>query len=398
VSLPVQTTQAIADNIVAQIEAEISQTVPLLPKAFVRVLAKAEAGVYVLLYKYAGFIFLQMFVAHATMQEVTINGKKIRPLVEWGRLVGVGDPYAATRAELKIAVKVTNLTGTLAAGAHVVRTETGVIYQVVAPVPLNASVVTATIRAVSDQRGGNGAGAIGNLLVGDVLSFANPLPNIATNATVSAVLVNGANAEPTEAYRARVIRRFQRRPQGGAHADYQLWAEEVPGIINAYPYSGELDGRPGEVDVFCEATPESSGNADGEPTPAQLAAVLASINLEVGGKASRRPIGAAVTARPITRQDFTVTVTGLTPETGEVKDAIESAVSEYMLSREPYIEGLSTLPRRDVVTQGAVSGVVDDVTSAFGASYTSVTITPGPVRQLGHGQKAKLTPGYPNFV
>jgi uncharacterized phage protein gp47/JayE len=397
VSLPVQTTQAIADNIVAQIEAEISQTVPLLPKAFVRVLAKALAGVFILLYKYAGFVFLQMFVAHATMAETTINGKKIRPLVEWGRLVGVGDPYAATRAELQIAVKVTNLTGTLQAGALVVRTETGVIYQVVAPVPLTASVVTATIRAVSDQSGGNGSGAIGNLLVGDVVSFANPLPNIATNATVSVVVVNGANAEATEAYRARVIRRFQRRPQGGAHADYQLWAEEVPGIINAYPYSGELDGRPGEVDVFCEATPESSGSADGYPTDPQLTAVLASINMDVGGKATRRPIGAAVNAKSITRQDFTVTVTGLTPESETVKDSIRDALSEYMLSREPYIEGLSTLPRRDIVTQGAVSGVVDDVTAAFGASYTSVTILPGPVRQLEHGQKAKLA-GYPNFV
>jgi len=397
VSLNVPTTASIADTIVSQIEAELSQTVPLLPKAFVRVLAKVLAGVVVLLYKYAGFIFLQIFVAHATMAETTINGKKIRPLVEWGRLIGVGDPYQATRAELNIAVKVSNQTGTLAARSLVMRTETGVIYETVAPVALNAATVTAKIRAVSGQNGASGAGAIGNLVVGDVVSFANPLPNIGRDATVSALVVTGADAEGTEVYRARVIRRFQRKPQGGAYADYQLWAEEVPGIVHAYPYAGEAEGRPGQVDVYCEATVASSGSPDGYPTAAQLDAVFVSINADVAGKATRRPVSAAVHVLSIRRQDFTITVTGLSPPLDTTKDAIKAAVSEYLLTREPYIEGLSTLPRADRVTQAAVSGIIDDVANAEGASVTSVTVSPGPVHQLQPGQKAKLN-GDPNYT
>lgn len=54
-SLPTQTTQQVADNMVGQIEASLSQTVPLFPKAF--------TGVFVLLWKYAGAIFLQLFIS-----------------------------------------------------------------------------------------------------------------------------------------------------------------------------------------------------------------------------------------------------------------------------------------------------------------------------------------------
>src|SRR6185503_10398260 len=107
-SLPAQEVKEISDLIVSQLESSFSQTIPLLPKAFARVLAKVIAGVFILVYKYAGFIFLQLFVAHATMEETVVNGKRIRPLVEWGRLIGVGDPVAATRAEHVVAVTVTN--------------------------------------------------------------------------------------------------------------------------------------------------------------------------------------------------------------------------------------------------------------------------------------------------
>ncbi len=82
----VPTTAALRDTIVAQIAGSISQTIPLLPKAFTRVLAAVLAAAIVIVYKYASWQFLQLFVAHATDKETEINGKKIRPLVEWGRL------------------------------------------------------------------------------------------------------------------------------------------------------------------------------------------------------------------------------------------------------------------------------------------------------------------------
>lgn len=397
-SLAIPTTADLNATIVAQLAGALGQSIPLLPKAFARVLAKVLAGVFVLLFRYCGFIFLQMFVAHATMEETTVNGKKIRPLVELGRLFGVGDPQDATRAQQTITVSVKNQVGSLASGVKLVRAETGVIYDVVSAVALNAPTVTVTIIASGDGEGNGGVGDVGNLQAGDIVSFANPQASVATDATVIAQTVTAADAETTEHYRSRIISHVQRRPQGGAYADYQEWGEEVEGIVAVYPYAGELPGGsgPGVVDIYVEASEASSGSADGFPTPAQLAAVLASINFDVGGKATRRPANAAPNVLSITRADFDFEISGLSPDTSETRTAIVEGLDEYLRSREPFIEGLTSLPRNDRVTEAGTSGIIDSIVGAVGATVTTVTMSPGPAITLEHGQKAKL--GTYNFV
>ena len=391
-SLQTPTTKGISDNIIAQLEASFSQTIPLLPKSFLRVLSKVLAGVFIILYKYAGFQFLQIFVATAANADTEINGKIINPLVAWGRLIGVGDPAPATSAQLLVDITVTNQTGALPSGTQLVGANNGVTYITVGAVLLNAATVQATVRAVSDQSGGGGVGAIGNLEPADQLSFANPLANVNRVVTVDSQVVTGANGETTEAYRQRIIDRFQKRPQGGALADYELWGEEPAGIVNIYPYTSDC---PGQVDVYVEATPDSSGDPDGIPTNAQLQEVLDSINFDDDGRASRRPANALVNTFPINRLGFDVEIYGLAvDDEATVQASIESALTEYMLGREPYIVGLSVLPRKDRVTRSGVSGVVDDIVSAAGGVFNSAYLVRTSVRteqySLGIGEKAKL--------
>jgi uncharacterized phage protein gp47/JayE len=373
-SLATPTTQQIQDNIVAQVSSKISQTIPLFPKAFTRVFAAALAGIFILLYKYGGFTFLQIFVATATWDETEVNGKKIRPLVEWGRLIGVGDPLDAQPAQLLVRVTVTNQVGSLPGGSQLLRTETQVLYQSVAARVLDAATVDITVKASSDRDGNGGVGSIGNLQAGDIIQFANPLPNVKRDVVVLSQSVTGADAETLEAYRQRIVRRFQRKPQGGAYADYAGWSESVPGIVAAYPYTG----APGEVDVYVEASEASSGSPDGIPTGAQLAAVVAAINYDVNGLASNRPANAAVNVLAITRKPFNFTVVGLTaPDLPAAKETLEAAVDDHLRSREPYIEGLSSLPRLDRVTAAAIGGVIDDAVSAVGGTVTSVVLLDG---------------------
>lgn len=389
-SLATPTTAQISATIIAQVQAKIGQTVPFLPKAAINVLAAVLAGVFILLYKYCGFIFLQLFVAYASDQPTTINGQTIVPLTELGRLLGVGDPDPATSAQLSVQVTVTHMTGSLSAGQAAINSNTGVIYNVVADVKLNASTVTALIQAVSDQSGGDGSGAIGNMQPGDIVAFANPLPNVATNATVLAQVVTGADAESSALYRSKVLQHRQNPPQGGAYADYQGWALEAPGIINAYPYAGP----PGQVLVYCEADVVSSGSPDGIPTTAQLTGptgVLNSINLNVAGLATRRPVNAAPNALPITRTGFGVTVHGLSPDTADTRLQIQNACTEYLLTREPFIVGITSLPRQDRITTAAIAAIVENVCDSLGAAVTSVDVSPGPAYDLGNGEKAKLT-------
>lgn len=390
-SLSTPTTQDIADNIIAQLEASLGQTIPWLPKSFMRVLSKALAGVFILLYKYAGFMFLQMFVRTASFSDTEINGVTVNPLLEWGRLIGVGDPAAATQAELVIDITVENQTGTLPAQSQLVGPSNGVTYVTLAAVALGAAVVQATVRAVSDQTGGGGAGDVGNLGDGDALSFANPLANVSRNAVVASTVTTGADGESEAAYRQRVIDRFQKRPQGGAYADYEAWGEEPAGILNVYPYTSDC---PGQVDVYVEATVASSGDPDGIPTSAQLQEVLDSIELDSSGLATRRPANALVNTFPIDRLAFDVAVAALTVDNlAQVQADITTAVEEYFLSREPYIVGLSIPPRLDRVTRTGVDGVVDDIVSAAGGIFGGSVITQNGLLTdtytLGSGQKAK---------
>lgn len=387
-SLQTPTTQQLSDTLVAQISASLDQTIPIFPKAFIRVLAKVLAGVLIILYRYNSYIFLQMFVARASMEATTIGSKQVIPLVEWGRLIGVGDPRPATRAQVVVSVPVTSQTGTLKAGSPLQRSSTGIVYQVMVDVPLNAATVQATIQASSktDDPDSIGAGSIGNLSPGDVVSFVSPYPNVSTDCTVVSVNVQAADAQDPEDYRRSILQRFQARPQGGAYADYRIWAEGVPGIVHAYPYTSTL---PGQVDVYVEADQASSGSADGIPTDDQVAAVAAAIELDDAGGATRRPAGAAVNVKKITRLAFVVTVSDLDPNTPANQAAVSAGIDEYMRSREPYIVGLSVLPREDRITDAAVGGVVDGIVSAIGATIGNVTTSPGAYA-LGSGEKAKL--------
>ena len=392
-SVQTTTTKEISDNIIAQLEASLSQTIPLLPKSFLRVLSKAIAGVFVLLYKYGGFMFLQIFVQTASANQTTVNGKILIPLTFWGRLIGVGDPVPATSAELLIDITVDTQVGTLPSGTQLVSTDNGVTYITIGAVLLDAPTVQATVQAASDQAGGGGTGAIGNLAPGAILSFANPLANVARNTTVDSQTVTGANAEATEVYRQRVIDKFQKRPQGGAYADYEQWGEEVAGIINVYPYTSDC---PGQVDVYAEATVESSGNPDGIPTAGQLQAVLDSIFLDLNGLNTRRPANALVNSFAITRTGFDVEVIGLVVDNlAQVQTDITTALEEYFLGRQPFIVGLSVPPRTDRITSSAVGGVVDDIVSAAGGIFVDATVTQNTLLvitySLGIGEKAKTS-------
>lgn len=380
-SLATPTTATIADNIVSQIEAAMGQSAPLLPKAFIRVLGKVLAGVFVLLYKYAGWMSLQSFVSTASFQPTVINGRELTPLIEWGRLVGVGDPTPATAAELLVSVTVDAQGGTLPAGSQLLNADNGVTYVTTSAVALNTGVVQVTIRAAADQLGGFGTGAQGNLPASALVSFANPLSGVARPATVISTVTTGSNAEGAEDYRQRVLDRFQKRPQGGALADYERWAEAVPGVVNAYPYAGE----PGEVDIYLE-----TDAPEGLATPAQRSAVLAYI-----GDPERRPLGSFVNVYSIFRTGFDVTIEGLTADdTVAVQGEVEAALEEYFLSRAPFIEGLTPLPRRDQITRTAVGAIIEGIAAQNAASYVAVNIAraglPVTLYYLEEGEKAKL--------
>lgn len=373
------TTVQVADNIVAQLQTSFNATIPLLPKSFVNVLAKVLAGVYVILYKYAGFSLLQQFVSTASFNETTVGTVKLRPLVEWGKLIGIGEPNPATNAELSITITVTTQSGTIAVNT-LLQGANGITYMTLAGVALNAATVNANVRAVQDQTNGGGAGAIGNLPNGSTLTFLNPQVNVLPNTVVASTLLSAEDAESEVAYRQRVVNRFQKRPQGGALVDWEMWCNEVSGVKNTYPYAGV----PGEVDLYIESVAGVDGIADG--------ALLTAVNSHL---TALRPVSSFPNPMSITRKTFDVEVVGLTVnDIPTTETQIETALTEYFLSREPYIFGLSLAPRKDRISVTEVTAVVSDVVNANGGVFNNCIVKYGAtvvtVYNLVSGEKAKF--------
>lgn len=365
------TTQDIYDNLIAQLEANIGQTIPFLPKSFNRVICKALAAVFIIVYKYAGYNALQQFVRYASYQPTTINGVTFTPLIEWGRLIGVGDPIAATYAEFDVDLPVTlsSGSGSIAEGTLFRADENGATYQAVATVGFDSLDTVAEVRV----RAVNVAGSAGNVTAGSAVKLAQPTTGLDPNGTRGVERVTGQDREAEEDYRRRVIDRFSKRPQGGSLVDYRIWGEEAGGV-RCYPYkSTTLEGQ---IVTYVRSLTDPNG----VPTTPQISAVLAyqfSSSGSPTGINDRKPVNANTVATASTSQAYEVNVQGLTGTTNqaEAEAAIISAVEEYFNSLEPYIIGLDVGPRTDRVSYFGVVGIVQEVVALYSGSFTGLTLT-----------------------
>lgn len=390
-----QQTPKISDinaNLIAQIEAEIGTTIPLLPKSFTRVLAKALAAIFIIGYKFAGWIYLQMFVSTASFSEVTVSGKTFTPLIEWGKFIGVGDAKPANAAEVSLTVTVLQQIDSIPAGALLRWASTGLIYSVTSAVALDAPTVTINAIAISDSKGGDGKGSIGNATNGTIFEFVNSLPYVDRKAVVSGIVSTASDAETEESYRSKVASRFQRRPQGGARIDYQIWGEETPDIDLVLPYTGD----PNERILYSR----SASQPDGIPLPDTLLEVKNNCLFDEEGFATRAPPGTVITSLPIFRSLVDVEIIGLGLAAGsptsesELMDQIEAALTSHLLSLQPYILGVSVLPARDRISAAAIGGVIYAVTESNSGFFSSHVVKIGASvidsKILDPGELAKL--------
>ena len=420
---PKKSAKEISDAIIAQLENSLNTTIPLLPKAFCRVLAKALGGIFVLLYQYAGFILLQVFPKTASNEPMTIGGYTITPLAMWGSLVGVFQQLGR-EAEYTIEITVLVQGGTISSGERIVNPATEMIYVIIGDVALDAATVTADIRATK-------VGEIGSVDVGTTLNFVSPPSAVEKEVEVTVEIAPGVDKQTTEEYREQVLERWAARPQGGAYADYRDWAEEVVGVKNAYPYSGWYDasaysnpwpaGSPmnaaGQVFIFIESAshtygvPPALGPGGRPPNPETgglLQDVFDHIEADESGLASRRNINAYIRVYPIHaepwtwttggRTEFDVDVIGLASveDTAAALAAIEDALTDYFLDREPYITGLAIPPRKDIISDMSVGAVAGQVAESLGGTITDVVvsvsgtpITDG-IYYLSEGEKCKI--------
>jgi hypothetical protein len=398
-----KTIEEIRDLLINAFNFYFNKKIRLLPKSFIRVLSVVLAGIFITLYKQIGWLFLQLFPETAYWKEVNILGSRVRPLVKWGVLIGVGIPRTGTQWKGEITINVTNKNTTLLGGAQLKSELTGKLYITDTAKFLIDDVETVGITCVD-------TGSMGNIKNGDTLNFVNPLGNVNKIAIVKSVTNDGTDDETEGEYRYRVVNRYRMQPQGGALADYRIWASDVPGVLSVYPYN-DAD-FPSGILLYVSGNP--SLFPDRIPTGALLKQVGDACTYDPKtGKATRKPITAVIdpegdgsysNVKPISIIEFDIYITGLVGIIpSDFATAVRPAIEDYYLGRESYIRGLSDDNNKtNIVSRNNVSSAVDQIAISVKAEFESVTMKRNGIIEtsytLGMGELSKLNRLFINGV
>ena len=366
--IPSPTISEITALIIGDIEAALSQTIPIIPKAVWRIVARAIAGAWLILYKYGTALHRERFVQTASLTYLKYLGELVRVFQQ---------PASTWNGTATITA--TGNSGSIDAGTQFVYSLSGVVYTVDTGVPITPGTLTLSLTSGT-------SGDIGTLSNGSVLDIVTPIAGVGMTATVASTVTSGDDAEDIETYRARVLDAYQKKPQGGASADYEAWGKEAPNVVSIYPYSA---ATPGQVDIYAEV----DNQPDGIPTAGQLDEIEEYLEYVNRTGKPRKPMTAELNVYAITRRLFDIQIDNLAPDTPATRAAIDDALAGYLQERTPYIRGLSII-RQDTVSQIEVQYIVFSVISALGATISKITLSDitGAIdlHVLGAGEKAKL--------
>lgn len=239
-------------------------------------------------------------------------------------------------------------------------------------------------------------GTDSELTVGDQLQFTAPIANVDSFCDVDSVDVIPADEESISEYRQDVLDSFVLEPQGGARADYRLWAADATAIRTVYPYAKV--GSPGEITLYVESEFSSSTDGHGTPTAAQLAEVEEVIELDPDttkdiNERGRRPMGV-----------FDIDVTSVLPLPVDVDivnlsggslTSIQTAIEAVLYDIRPYIDGLddaNNLNKNKLYESAIYNAILDSIggsetfdsitVEVSGTPITSYTFTDGYIPYL----------------
>lgn len=398
-----KTVDYVYNLIITSLQEKFNNKLRLLPKAFIVVLAKVLAAIYIVPFKLCGWFFLQIFPDTASYANVTVLGHSISPLIKLGDQFGVARPMEGKEWRGTILVKRTAENKTVVLGTQLKSDVTGFIYCVSESVELTSDEIQVCVYCTEN-------GADGNLAEGDVLTFVNPIDFAEKEAVVTGTTQTGTDDETEESYRRRVVNRYSTQPQGGALADYRLWAYDVAGVLQTYPYNDE--NSPGGVVLYV------AGTTDLFPTRIPNSALLVAVGKACTydpdtGVANRKPITAILdpegnetypNVKPVTVTHFNVHITGLAGVTAEdFGESVKSELETYFNNREPYIRGLSNDNNRtDSILRNSLISITNSIALSKKATFDTVSMnTNGPAiteYSLGKGELTAMGDLYINGV
>ena len=342
----IPTIAEIKARIVSDLESKLNQTTPDLLKAFNKVLAGAIAGFILLLYQAILWTYRQIFPETADIFALRLLGA----LVNIFQLSAV---FAVIQADITGQNGYT-IVDDLFMGSN------SVVYKVTTGATIAGG--TASVELTAQE-----SGEIGNLPNGTILDIVSPNPNLDGTATITVTNTSGDDEESLDSFRSRVSSAYSKRRTGGAPADYEAWGLETPN----FDWISPLDDpdTAGEVIVYGRV----DNQTDGIPTGNQLTELESFLNLDpVTGLRTRHPIGPPTTELPISRKLFDITIS-IQNGTTQIKADVESAVTIYVETQEPFNEAIRKIVK-DTISQGGISAVANGVANPEGATITTVLV------------------------
>jgi uncharacterized phage protein gp47/JayE len=355
-------------EIKASFASTYNQNVSPLPKSFLNILAKVLAGLMNAVYKYGNFTSKQIFLKTASFEPITLaDGTVIRPLVEDARKYGIGEPTPATQAELEAQATVI-AAGTIPSGTQLTNKATGVIYTTTQDYTVTSGTVNLSILASGDATNIGGFGVIGNMEIGDIVTFVNPQIT-AAEASIVTILTTAADAETEDSYRNKAITAAKQERLPNNYLWYREEAEAL-GTVRVYPYTSS---NAGFIDIYVKST--LSGSVI--PTQTQLDEVLNAVTFDDSGINQLPANIAGINVLAVTTKSFSITISTINSnnEIASIQTAITAALQDLFANYEPYISAIDvTDARKDLIDTQEINGVVYSTAKALGATVGSITL------------------------
>ena len=236
---------------------------------------------------------------------------------------------------------------------------------------------TATGNSVTLYLQAEESGEAGNTPAGEVLTLspdADPIDGLGTEAVVDADgLSAGADPEPIETFRARVLLRKRNPPHGGSSADYEVWAREaLPTIRDVYVDSFQNDAR----SVWLQFT--VTDTATGIPTSSQVQTVQDYVD-----DPARRPVTARVFVSAPIRVPVPIIVGTLIPDTPEIRASIEAELDALFIDRARPGTPSSDFKLSKSWIEEAICRATGEDSHDLDSPSTNLTFTSGRLPALG---------------
>ncbi|MEO0649376.1 MAG: baseplate J/gp47 family protein [Planctomycetota bacterium] len=260
----------------------------------------------------------QAHLLHGHIQYATRQVVPTTATDEW--LDRHADLYSIARklaAKASGAARFTGTDGSILPAGTLLQSASGVSFLVTASGTVGdpfAGSVTVGVEAIE-------GGAAGNIGGNVPINLASPVPGIASTGTtdIASPVTGGADRETDTALLGRLITRLSTPPQGGAKADYELWALEVPGVTRAWATPNQ--NGPGTVGLTFVTDDDPGGLI---PDAAKVSEVAAYVD-------ERRPVTVnelQVTAPTQSAVDLSI---ALNPNTTDVQLSVRANLEDLFV-------------------------------------------------------------------